>query len=176
MVAQSCCIIRSSLDRSAHTLAKNKFQLKVRGSYPGFHFRFAYPHFVPLSPTLAVLEKKDHPLRAKFQRRYDNMDPNVMWACFTARVKDFKQGIVRSHYRRQLRRVFNSVLRERGLDRNGRAIIETGPLFSNVPSPIRGTILFSITSDFPDTPPQDLRKSCTKVIERIEGEWRKYRG
>jgi hypothetical protein len=41
-------------------------------------------------------------------------------------------------------------------------------------SPIPGTILFMITQDFPDIPNSDLHKSCIKVIERVENEWKRH--
>jgi hypothetical protein len=174
MLARSCRNQWSSLNNSVYSWAQNEIQLQIHGGYPGFSFRFGYPHFVPLSSTVLILEKKDHPLRAKYKRQYENIDPNVMWPCFTAPLKGFKQGILRSHYRRQLRKVFTAALHEKGLDRNGRWIEESGMPAKHMSSPIRGTILFMITQDLPGIPNSDLHKSCIKVIERVENEWKRH--
>jgi hypothetical protein len=151
---------------------KSNGNLFLRGLYPGFSFVFAYPHFVPFSATKTILESHgDHPLKARYKRRYDHIDSPLLWPSFNSTVRDFKKGIVRSVYQKRLRRAFFAALREEGLDSNGRKLDASGNIIPDIPSPIRGSIMFTLLPTFPDRSTGELKADCTKVIKKLASKW-----
>jgi hypothetical protein len=151
---------------------KSDANLSLRGSYPGFSFFFAYPHFVPFSVTKTVLESPgDHPLKARYKQRYDHIDSSLLWPSFNSMVRDFKKGILRSVYQKRLKQAFFAALREEGLDSNGRKLDASGNIIPDIPSPIRGSIMFTVLPTFSDRSPDELKADCTKVIKRLASKW-----
>jgi hypothetical protein len=162
--------IQPNRPRNIH--GNGEIKLDLRGGYPGFSFRFGYPHFVPFTSTINILDKDAyHPLRAKVQRRYDNIDQSIMWPSFLASVKNFEKGILRSVYRKRLRKAFKEALKAEGLDGNGRKLDDYGKVIPGELSPIRGSILFQIEPGFEGVSSSNMQASCVKVIKRVSTVW-----
>jgi hypothetical protein len=125
-----------------------------------------------LNSTKKVLESHgDHPFKAKFQRRYDHIDNMVIWPSFNSALVDFRKGILRSIYRKRLRKAFFAALRGEGLDHNGRKLDDSGYIIPGIASPIRGSIRFMLLPGFPDVTISQLEADCTKVIRRVASKW-----
>lgn len=150
----------------------NHVKIKINGTYRGFQLHYEYPHFVPLSATQQVIKQDtSHPLKAKFKRRYANIDPEIMWASFRAPMSLASKGIQRSLWRRRLRLAFFRACKSKSLDKNGRKLDAFGHPVIGLGSPIKGSISLLMTPNFTNLTACELEEDCRKVIQLIEAKW-----
>jgi hypothetical protein len=165
--------------RHVHNNSNDK--LSMRGSYLGFSFKYDYPHVIPLAKTAQIFGESHNdngdikslttPLAGQIRRRYDNIDPSVMWSTFVSSKSAFEKGIMRSLHRKRLRRAFFAALEDQRLDRNGMPLDEIGRPIPGAKSPIRGSIVLRVLPNFPGVPMSTLKANCVKVIKQLSGNW-----
>jgi hypothetical protein len=140
--------------------------LRSKGFNKAFRYEYIYPHIIPMRHTHEKMRKQQHPLRNKLIQRYNNIDPNAMWACFYPQSNlsygISKKGIVGSKERSRLKGAFRRALTKESLDKYGRHFDD-----KTTPSPLKGTLIFWMLPDILDTSTQELESRCHIAIKNV---------
>lgn len=139
----------------------------IEKKYPGFIVQYHHPHIIPIPSTFKSQDREIHPLKAKVQRRYQNIDSGLLWAAFTASTKHFESGIVGSKSRKRLRHAFKAAMTAHNLDWNGRKLDLSGQVLLNTQSPIKGTLIFTARPEILKVSMDELKQACLDHISTL---------
>jgi hypothetical protein len=141
-------------------------RIKAAGAFKAFDWTFVYPH-VMHKTTESIMYRPTHPLRNLLEQKFREGDKTTLWTYVYSAARVSKKAFIRQHHSRRIRHAIMDALKDIGLDKEGRPLVETELALRSQASPIMGCLSIIPKEPVLNAEYQDLVVAGREMMSKI---------